>query len=661
MAEHNYFTAKNLFQKQSKQQSNFAAPYGLSIVFLRNNNPFHNIDSAVKYANIAFNRLANSEKLYTSNGFTVNLTSIQNLIDTLADIQFNNCNTLNTITCYNAFLKNNYLASKIYLVNAVEGRDKIELNNAAKANNSDSITYFIITHPQSGLLANAHQMLDLQLFEEITQPNTEDSYKKFIAHYPKSSHLNKAYAALISIYKNTKNKDGFYSFIQNYPKAPQHIDAWRNLFALSVKNFSKNELDTFITTYPAFPFKDDVLKELELNKIEFIPAENNDLFGFIDTTGKFIIAPIYDEVSDFKEGLAVVHKGDSVFFINKENKNTLQKYFTEAQSFLNGIAPVKINNQWYFINRLGELKSTPFQEINEINENFYIVKKDGLYGAVNTFGEMSIEPRYELLGDFKNNTAYYQLEGKYGFINLSGYLHKPEFEWISEFNENEIAIYKLNNKYGLIKNNGEKLTPPDFDLILKTNNNIYVVVKNNQYGFYSGEGCFLSEIAFDFIKEKNANYYSNGHQLKLIKKGAFALTDLNGKLIFDFGNYNEVNFLSEGLMLLKKKLKYGYVDEKLNIVIPFKFESATDFKANRAIVTYKLKNTIINNKGEELYSSENEIEMLENGYFLNEKSNIYSLLNKDGQVIAENIKKFQLHKNYIILFLQNNQIKILTK
>ncbi|MBL7918255.1 MAG: WG repeat-containing protein [Bacteroidia bacterium] len=654
-----YFKAKNMFQKLHKKEANFAASYGLSLVFLQNNNPFHNIDSAVKYAHISYNRHKIANKPYATSGYTINLNTIQNLIDTLADIQFNTCNNINTIVCYNAFLKNNYLASKIYLVNAIEGRDKIELNNAAKANNSDSIKLFITTHPQSKLLNNAYQMLDLQLYEEITQPKSDESYKKFISLYPKSNHINKAYAALINIYKQSKNKEGFYSFIENYPKAPQLNDAWQNLFTLSVKNFTKNELDAFLKTYPSFPFKADVLKELELNEVEFIPAEHNDMFGFVDTAGNFIIKPAYDEVSAFQEGLAIVHKGDSVFFINKENKNTLQKYFSDAQTFFNGLAPVKIKNDWFFIDRMGEIKSTAFEEINEVSENIYIVKKGNLYGAVNAFGEILIEPRYEQLGDFKNQIAYCQLEGKYGFINLSGYIHKPEFEWISEFNENNLAIYKLNNKYGLIKGNGEILTPPNFDLILKGNNNIYVVVKNNLYGFYSGEGCFLSELVYDFSKEKNVNYYTNGFQLKLIKKGAFALTDLNGKTLFDFGTYNEVNFANDGLMLLKKQQKYGYVDQKLNLAIPFKYQTASDFKFGRAIVVNKLKNTLINTKGDELFSTENELEALGNGYFLHENNNLYNLLNKDGKVLIESIKKHQFYKNYLLLYLQNNQIKIL--
>src|SRR5688500_18532773 len=46
---HNYFEARRLFEKSLKRET-AAASYGLSIIYQRNDNPFHNLDSA--YSNI---------------------------------------------------------------------------------------------------------------------------------------------------------------------------------------------------------------------------------------------------------------------------------------------------------------------------------------------------------------------------------------------------------------------------------------------------------------------------------------------------------------------------------------------------------------------------------------------------------------------------------
>lgn len=45
---HDYFKAKKYFEKSLKKNP-VPASYGLSVIYYRNNNPFHNIDSALYY------------------------------------------------------------------------------------------------------------------------------------------------------------------------------------------------------------------------------------------------------------------------------------------------------------------------------------------------------------------------------------------------------------------------------------------------------------------------------------------------------------------------------------------------------------------------------------------------------------------------------------
>ena len=77
---------------------------------------------------------------------------------------------------------------------------------------------------------------------------------------------------------------------------------------------------------PDFPFKASINKEIELNNKILIPVNDSDFVGYVDTTGKYTIPPVYDEATIFKEGLAVVNKNDSVFFINKESENVFNAF-----------------------------------------------------------------------------------------------------------------------------------------------------------------------------------------------------------------------------------------------------------------------------------------------------------------------------------------------
>ena len=47
--------------------------------------------------------------------------------------------------------------------------------------------------------------------------------------------------------------------------------------------------------------------------------------GFIDKTGKEVVPCIFDQATDYSEGLAYIRKGELVGFVNKEGKKALWK------------------------------------------------------------------------------------------------------------------------------------------------------------------------------------------------------------------------------------------------------------------------------------------------------------------------------------------------
>lgn len=49
-------------------------------------------------------------------------------------------------------------------------------------------------------------------------------------------------------------------------------------------------------------------------------VQQNDKWGFIDRTGKIVIAPQYDDAFGFSEGLANVQQNGEFFSINKQGE-----------------------------------------------------------------------------------------------------------------------------------------------------------------------------------------------------------------------------------------------------------------------------------------------------------------------------------------------------
>jgi hypothetical protein len=72
-------------------------------------------------------------------------------------------------------------------------------------------------------------------------------------------------------------------------------------------------------------------------------------FGFIDKTGKVSIAPKYDGVESFSEGLAAVKVGEKFGYIDRTGLLVIEAQFDEADSFKEGRAVVRIGGKYGFV------------------------------------------------------------------------------------------------------------------------------------------------------------------------------------------------------------------------------------------------------------------------------------------------------------------------
>lgn len=655
---YDYFKARKIFYQHASSKNAYSH-YGLALIYYRNNNPFYNLDSASKYAALCYNYYKIKPEPKTFFQFKIDSVSIPQLIDSIAKKHLQEIKSENSAAKLNSFLKQNYLASKKFIAEAIRLRDELDYNETLNVNNSTQTIEFVTTHPQSSLIANALALIDKQILLESTSNNSENSYINFIKKNPKNLFLNSAYEKLFSLYKSNSDLHGLNFFVSSYPSAPQLVEAWKLLFSLSVKSFSANELEKFLIEHPDFPFKNSILKELQLNNLTFYPYQKNDNFGFIDTSGILVIPTDYDAVTNFSDGLSLVSKNDSVFYINKENNNLFNQFFVDAYNFNNGKAAVKQNNKWHFINRQGEIVSGFFDEINELSDNVYTFKLNNKYGALNNYGQISIEPKFEELGNFKNGFAYYRYGDKYGFVSKDGYVHNAEFNWISDFDTDGIAIVKNNNAFGLINSSGKLILEPKFDQVLRASNSVFIVIKNNLYGFFDANGCFISDVVYNYFKEKPIEYYTNGKFFKLIKKDEQTIIDANGRVSIDLKKHDEISFANNGLIKVKIKNKFGFLNQKLSLIIPNKYGYASDFEDEIALVKLNDKFLMITTDGKEIFNSVSEIKKISRHYFITEGDS-QQLINNKGEVVISNISNIQLvNKNLLIITTNNNTIKLI--
>lgn len=656
---HDYFKAKQLFYKDYSKKPNASAAYGLACIFSRNNNPFFEPDSACKYATAAIHLFRVNPKPLVFNGFKIDSISLQNMLDNIALPKLNEAIALNQLPVFHHFLIAFYAATDSIIQKAIQKRDELAFDIVKNNNTSQTTRLFIQMYPYTKLQEDSKQLLQKQLYEELTRNGDTLAYQNYISMYPGSIYIAKAQRELLSIFKKTKNTKGIYHFIHQYPQSTFLKAAWENLFTLSVNTYSNEELNLFLVKYPNFPFKSSILNDIQLNRKTLIPITINDKIGFTDTSGKIIIQVLYDEADDFAEGLCLVQLNDSVCFINKENSVFLNRYFQDALPFYNGLAAVKQKQNWYFINRMGERLSDYMEEINPLSDQVYVCKKNNLYGTYTIFGEPELPFVYEKLGDFKNGCAYYQKKNAYGFVTKNRYVHPAEFDWISDFNGAQQAVYKKGSTFGIINIKGNKLLDALYDQIIPAPGNLYIVIKNNLYGFYSAEGCFISELIYQYKPEQKPDYYTNGNLLKFHLKNKVAIANLNGKVILDYGIYQDAFLSPYDLIRVTKNNKFGFANHKGNLIIPVNFLEAEDFTDSTAIVSSKKYTTLINLSGKEVIKTENSIERSGKNLFVivNDEEE-EELFTHKGFKIPFRFKRYECYKNYLILYLENETIKI---
>lgn len=664
---YDYFKAKKLFYSQLQKSHKTAATYGLATIYFRADNPFSNTDSASKYITLSGNYYKSNRIQESYFNFKIDSIEIQKLTDSIASNCLNAALNSNIASKLELFIINNPLASLPFKLAALKQRDRICFTINQQYSKSDSTSAFLIRYPESNYYKELKTLLDKQLFEENTAPKTSNCYIEFISRFPVNKFVPLAQDQLFLIYKRNNDVQGLEFFVHNYPLSRFYNEAWKLLYALTVKYYNNEELQNFMKAYPEFPFKASINKEIELNNKLLIPLNDSDFVGYIDTTGEFVIPAYYEAATTFKEGVAVVNRNDSAWFINKENVNVFGLYYTEAYPFYNGIAPVNKAGQWFLINRQGQEIAGPFDDLSEQSEQVYVIKINNQYGAIDIYGNYIIKPQFDKMGDFKNGKAYYVSNGYYGFVNKDGTTFKARFQWISDFDENNIAIVKLNNLYGLVNATDSLFLNARYDLILKADNSNFILVRNNKYGFYSSKNCFVTDIDNDFKKEASPSYYTNGKLFKLIKYKKQAVMDANGRISIEFGQFNEVYFAQNNLIRVKQNNKFGFADRKLNMVIPARFVDASDFKDSLCICKTNTETVLINTTGNTIIKTKGQITRLPGGLFYIEEESGNKLTDRKGNVFFENILAYHISNinqndnsgEYLILSLVNNLNKVI--
>jgi len=243
-----------------------------------------------------------------------------------------------------------------------------------------------------------------------------------------------------------------------------------------------------------------------------VAIEGQGKIGFLDETGKMVIPPKFDNRRDlgtrrFSEGLCAASNGGKIGYINKRGEYVISPQFDEASPFINGKAAVRLGEKWGFIDKEGEYTITPKFDYVPIGRDPFLIhylylnpeglpavkkKEDGKYGFINESGEFFISPRFEEACFFTEGLAAVQREdGTWIFIDKDGTpATSDEYDEVSPFSDG-LAAVRVGGKGGadgFIDKNGKFIIKPQYEKAYPFLNGIAAVQKDGKWRFINKDG-----------------------------------------------------------------------------------------------------------------------------------------------------------------------------
>lgn len=226
------------------------------------------------------------------------------------------------------------------------------------------------------------------------------------------------------------------------------------------------------------------------------------------------------------------------------------------------IIPAKFDNADYFING---------RAIVTVKE-----KK----GVIDAKGNYILEPTYDYIDDERAGFFRLETRNRLGFANRDGKIVIPlQYLDAGEVSEGLVWVEKEDALVGFVDMQGKKVIDFIFDYCGDFSEGLASATKYAQeegqedvYGYINKKGNFVIKMDYD-----EAGDFKEGLAPVSIN-GKFAYIDTKGQLICQ-PTYNSAANFSQGLscVQLESDGKYGYADRTGKLVIPYQFESSSEF------------------------------------------------------------------------------------
>lgn len=294
---------------------------------------------------------------------------------------------------------------------------------------------------------------------------------------------------------------------------------------------------------------------------------------------------------------------------------------------VDGMRAVKRNNLYGYVNSSGAAVIPPiYKEANDFESGLARVKTGGNYGLIDREGKVVVAFEYDTIGKMSSELYPVNKEGKWGYINRQGVvLNELKYENAVSF-YNGLGVVKYNDRYGAIDTTGAVIIPITFEYVV-IDSASYVTLNNRQAPIDSA-----LNIAYERLYDRIGPFGELG-PADLAMVTVYGKSGLIGRDMQQVlpTSYDEIHAFKSGRARVKAGKFYGYIDESAKLATDINFETARDYIGDYAMVSKGINCGIIDLNGEfQPLEYEREIARIK-------RQGKIALMNPDGALVSDRL------------------------
>ena len=367
-------------------------------------------------------------------------------------------------------------------------------------------------------------------------------------------------------------------------------------------------------------------------------------WGLIDYDGEVIMKPYADTIHAFHNELAVVKWNFEYHYVNPKGEKAFRNYsqlfygnFKEATDFRGEKALIRSRNKTYeIIDTKGKtVRKLPYTQIQKFQDGYAKVQTDKLYGYIRQSDFKEVIPvMYDNVSSVSHGHFGVSKDGKWGLVDSLNNTAIPfQYDHVATRGNRCILWDSKNRKDAMTDLAGNIIVPfSNYDLSFHTDKLVRVKDRSSRQGLMDMDGNWimkLDKVGIHFFEEDRAVISRN------FKKYGFI--DTEGKVVIPMKYDNASNF-SNGLARVKVGDKWGAINKQGKTVIPLQYDGMGDYIEGLMPAKKGKKWGYVNEKNETIipFMYDYAFEFGENtisGCAKVEKNKLYGIIDKQNQTI----------------------------